>query len=241
MGYPIEMIDKETKLFALVGENAIESKRENLFNDYFKKEDINAKMMPLNIRMDDIGFFIYGFKDSQIKAGYFQEEYWQKLYELLDEMSQEAKVCGIVDTIEVVDKQNIASLSQGKAATSLLQPNNKRIAICGNTPTIKSILIHLSQEKPKEIVLYDTVIENCLELISLIPKEIKYDVQRIQENIELKEYDIVIDGLVDDSITYHDSIPTLLQLTYHDNGYLNYIDIEKEIAKIKTKEWINNG
>jgi shikimate 5-dehydrogenase len=241
MGYPIEMIDKETKLFALVGENAIESKKEELFNNHFKSEDINAKMMPLNIRMDDIGFFIYGFKDSQIKAGYFQQEYWERLYDLLDNMSEEAKRCGIIDTIEVVNKQNIASLSQGKAATNLLQPRNKRIAIIGNSPSIKSILIHLAKEEPKEIVFYNHIIENCIELISFIPQNLKYDVERIQENQKLEGFDIIIDGNIDNHITYHDNKTAILQLTYHDNGYLNYLDIEKEIAKIKTKEWINNG
>ena len=101
MGYPIEMIDKETSLYSLIGENAIESKKDTLFNDCFKASDVNAKMMPLNIRMDDIGFFIFGFKDSQIKAGYFQKEYWSRLHELLEDMSEEAKLCGIVDTIDV--------------------------------------------------------------------------------------------------------------------------------------------
>jgi len=242
MGYPIEMIDKETTLYSLIGENAIESKKDTLFNDCFKASDVNAKMMPLNIRMDDIGFFIFGFKDSQIKAAYFQEEYWPKLYELLDDMSEEAKICGIVDTVDVKDKQNIAYLSQGRATVSLIQPKNKRVGLYGNTANIKSVLYHLVKEEPSEIILYNEIVENCIELMQLIPKGIKVDIQRIaEESIMINSCDIFIDGLQDKKFNYHDSVQTIVELTYHDSQYLNFNDIEKEIANIKTIEWTNNG
>ncbi len=240
MGYPIEMIDKETVLFSLIGENAIESKRDALFNDCFKADDSNAKMMPLNIRMDDIGFFIYGFKDSQIKAGYFQEEYWEKLYELLEEMSHEAKLCGIVDTIDVKEGKNIAYLSQGRAANALLEPQDQIVGIYGNTASVKSILYHLVKNNPKEIVLYAEIIEDTLPLMEMIPKEIKVDIVRIEGAIMIERCTIMIDGKMDGKLGYHDKIK-VLELGYHDSPNLTFIDIEKEIAKIKTKEWIKNG
>ncbi len=238
MGYPIEMIDKETALFSLIGESAIESKKDSLFNNYFKTDDVNAKMMPLNIRMDDIGFFIFGFKDSQIKAGYFQKEYWTRLHDILDEMSEEAKVCGIVDTIDVIDGKNVAYLSQGKAIESLLKTEGKKVGIYGNTASVKSILHHL---KAKEIVLYDEIVENCAGLMQYIPEGISVDIERVQDNtIMIEDCDIFIDSLQDKEFTYHDNIQ-VLELTYHDTKYLNFNDIEKEIAKIKTKEWMKNG
>jgi len=238
MGYPIEMIDKETALYSLIGESAIESKKDALFNDYFKASDVNAKMMPLNIRMDDIGFFIFGFKDSQIKAGYFQQEYWARLYDILDDMNEEAKVCGIVDTIDVIAGKNIAYLSQGRAAESLLNTKGKKVGIYGNTASVKSILHHL---KAKEIVLYDEIVENCAELMQYIPDGISVDIERVQDGaIMIEDCDIFIDSLQDKDFTYHDSVQ-VLELTYHDNKHLNFNDIEKEIAKIKTKEWTENG
>jgi shikimate 5-dehydrogenase len=241
MGYPIEMIDKETALFSLIGESAIESKKEALFNDIYKARDVNAKMMPLNIRMDDIGFFIYGFKDSQIKAAYFQQEYWTRLHDLLEDMSEEAKLCGIVDTIDVIDKTNVAYLTQGKATTALLNPKGKRVAIYGNNASIKSILYHLVKENPSEIIFYDERVENCMELMALVPEGIKVDVERVQEPIMIKDVDIMIDANMDDTVTYHDNIPTILQLHFNESKHLTFNDIEKEIANIKTKEWINNG
>ncbi len=250
MGYPIEMIGKETVLFSLIGENAIESKKEELFNNYFKASDVDAKMMPLNIRMDDIGFFIYGFKDSQIKAGYFQQEYWTRLYDILDDMSEEAEICGIIDTIDVKNGQNIPYLSQGRAAISLLKPKGKKVGIYGNTLSIKSILYHLVQAQPKEIILYDEIVENCAKLMSLIPEGISVDIQRIQEDtIMIEGCDIFINSQKENTFTYHDSVNTVLELTYtpraglrtQDSQYLNFNDIEKEIAKIKTNEWMKNG
>ncbi len=240
MGYPIEMIGKETLLFSLIGENAIESKKEALFNAFFKERDVDAKMMPLNIRMDDIGFFIYGFKDSKIKAAYFQEEYWQKLYELLEEMSPEAKQCGIVDTIDVKSGKNIAYLSQGRAANALLEPQDKIVGIYGNTPSVKSILYHLVKNNPKEIVLYAEIIEETLPLMEMIPADIQVDVVRIEDTIMIDKCAIMIDAKMNNKLHYHDKI-TVLELGYHDSTHLTFIDIEKEIAKIKTKEWIEHG
>lgn len=238
MGYPIEMIGKETALFSLIGENAIESKKDALFNDFYKDRDVDAKMMPLNIRMDDIGFFIYGFKESQIKAGYFQQEYWLRLHDLLDEMSDEAQVCGIIDTVDVKDGKNVATLTQGRATASLLKSQGKKVGLYGNTPTIKSILHHL---KAKEIVLYDETVENCMELMKLIPEGIAVDIVRVQDKtIKIDECDIFIDSGQNNKFTYHDSVK-VLELTYHDSKYLNFDDIEKEIANIKTREWIENG
>ncbi|RUM63755.1 MAG: hypothetical protein DSZ05_08185 [Sulfurospirillum sp.] len=57
MGYPIDKIGPQTRLFSLIGANAIESGRESLFNNAFQQLDADCKMMPLNIREDDLGFF----------------------------------------------------------------------------------------------------------------------------------------------------------------------------------------
>jgi len=242
MGYPIEMINKDTSLYALIGQNAIESKQEAIFNDFFKLLDVNAKMMPLNIRADDIGFFIHGLRESQIKAAYFQKEYWTTLFELLEDMSEEAKICGICDMITVKNKTNKAGLIQGEAAVALLNAKDKVIAIYGNTPSVKSILYHLVKQNPKEIILYDDVVENCIELMKLIPNNIKVDIERVHDkNIFIKNADIFIDALVNKNFQFNTTVQTILELTYQKSEHLNFNDIEIEIANILTKEWTQHG
>ena len=239
MGDRVEMIDKETLLFSLIGESAIESKKAKLFNDNLNDMGVNAKMMPLNIRMDDIGFFLHNFKDSQIKGAYFQKEFWVTLYNLLDEMSDEAKVCGIIDTIDVRDSKNVAYIMQGRATLSLLNVKDKSVGIYGNSPTIKSIIYNLNKSGVKEVVLYDDVIERTLDLSDLMP-DLAVDIVRVEgKQIEVKT-DIFIDDRGDIDVDFRGELLDL-GLDQEVSGKLTSYDVQKAIAKIKTKEWVENG
>ncbi len=224
MGYPVEIIGKDTDLYAYVGINAIEDTHAETFNKYLMEKDFDAKMMPLNIRQDDIGFFIHGFKDSKIKEGYFSKEYWHTLYELLEDMSDEVKICGMSDTIKVIEKRNIGDLYYGKACAACIE-DNKVIAIYGNSPTAKSFLYNLEQKSPKLVILADMIVENCLEMNKIVSDNIATDIQRVE--VDKLEADII-----------YDSIKETIKIG---NKTLNYEDILEKIAQIKTKEWTENG
>ena len=150
MGYLKEKtMDKDTILYSLIGASALENGHGAKFNDCFSEMDINHKVIPLNIREDDIGFFLNGFKDSQIKAAYFEKEYWNVLPELLDDVSDEVKTCGIADVVTIIDGKNVAELVYGKAVTSIIK--NKfdlktvSISLCKHIPTTLSIIYHLEK------------------------------------------------------------------------------------------------
>ena len=224
MGYPVEMIGKDTDLYAYVGVNAIEEAYAEVFNNFLIKADFDAKTMPLNIRTDDIGFFINGFKDAKIKEGYFAKEYWSTLYELLETKDDEVKACGICDTIKVVDKQNLGQLYYGKAAASFVE-KGLTVAIHGNQATAKSFLYHVVKNAPKLVILADMVVENCLEMTKLVPENIPSDIQRVEVNN--LEADVIYDSQT--------------QTIKIGNITLEYKDILEKIAEIKTKEWTNNG
>jgi shikimate 5-dehydrogenase len=220
MGYPIEMIGKDTALYAMVGVKAIEEADAEVFNRYLIEKDFDAKVMPLNIRQDDIGFFINGFKDSKIKEAYFSYEYWQTLYELLEEINEEAKVCGLCDTIKVIDKKNIGELYYGKACASLIK-ENMTVAIYGNTPTAKSFLYNVAKKSPKLVILADMIVENCLEMSTILPNHITNDIQRVE--VDKIDADVI-----------YDSINQTLKIG---DNLLKYKDILEIISQIKKKEW----
>lgn len=224
MGYPVEIIGKDTALYSMIGVNAIEDAYSEIFNKYLIEKDFNAKVMPLNIREDDIGFFIHGFKDSQIKEAYFSKEYWETLHNLLEDMSDEVKVCGICDTIKVLDKKNIGELYYGKACVSLIG-KNMTIAVYGNSSTAKSFLYHITEKSPKLVILADMIVENCLEMSTIIHDDVPSDIQRVEVN--KIEADVI-----------YNSINQTLKIG---DNIINYQDILEEIAQIKTKEWIENG
>lgn len=58
MGYLNDkMMDRQTTLYSLIGTDVLSAGLEMEFNEKFKEIDINSKILPLNIREDDIGFF----------------------------------------------------------------------------------------------------------------------------------------------------------------------------------------
>ncbi len=228
MGYPIEMIGANTVLFSLVGENAIEEKNEALFNEQFKKLDVDCKMMPLNIRRDDFGYFLNGLKDSQIKGTYFEPEYWQQVFELLPCEDEEINFCGICDTIDIENAQYKMRLSVGEAIVSSLgEITGKTIIIYGATSEAKSTLFHLIKQKPSMIILAEEVVEELISMMHLIPKEIEHDIIRIDENRQINTYDKVLnftDLKILSDIDFH-----------HDRDKIYEI-----IAALNTNKWSKN-
>ncbi len=230
MGYPVEMIGMETRLFSVIGANAIENKKDAFFNDFFQLADADCKMMGLNIREDDLGFFLHGLKDSKIHAIYLEEEYWTSVANLLQTDNAEVNYTGICDTIDIKDNSYIMSLTQGKAMIKLLQKicdiDTHTIMIIGATPSSKSLLYHLVKHKPSQIILAAEVIEDLLDMVKIIPDTIPYDIVRIQEN--------TIDIKSDCTINFLQSeIKTKIDIDFNKD----FSKIIKEIAEIKTKEW----
>ena len=193
MGYPVEMIGANTALFSLIGTDAIEHKQAELFNDSFKKMDVDCKMMPLNIREDDIGFFLNGLKESQIKAVYFEKEYWERIVALLPCENEEIKFCGICDTIDIHDGAYDMRLSIGEAIVSSLgHIDDSTIMIVGSSPEAKSTLFHLIKQKVTKIILAHEVIEELLDMLAIIPNEIEHDVIRIEEDMPENSSDKIV-------------------------------------------------
>ena len=229
MGYPVEMIGAKTALFSLIGTDAIEHKYDQRFNAYFKEMDVDCKMMPLNIREDDIGFFLNGLKDSQIKAVYFEKEYWEKIYTLLPTSNEEINFCKICDTIDIKEGAYDMRLSIGEAIVSSLENiTESTIMIVGSSPEAKSALFHLIQQNPQKIILAHAVIEELLEMMAQIPEHISHDIIRIEKSLPKDISDIT--------------------LNFSETPYPCTLDINRdfdkivtEIAKINTKKWSLHG
>ncbi len=231
LGYPVDKIGINTKLYSLIGTNAIEHKYDKLFNDKFKDLDADCKMMPLNIREDDIGFFLHGLKDSKIQGAFFEKEYWSTIYNLLQEGDEEVKFCAICDTIDIVNNQYKIHLTQGRAILqyiqSILDIKEKTICIIGTTPSSKSFLFHLINELPTKIILVDDIVENCINTISIIPNNIDKDVLRMQNN----NIDITSDIVINFTENKIDTNNNTINIEDNWHTILDYI------ATIKSNQW----
>jgi shikimate 5-dehydrogenase len=236
MGYPVEIIGKDTKLFSVIGSSAIEHKLEKFFNRYFQEMNVDCKAMPLNIREDDLGFFLNGLKDSKIKAVFLEKEYWQNVYALLNPDDEECTFAGICDTIDIVNNNYQVTLTQGRALVEVLKGKtnlcDKNILIMGNSPSAKSFLYNLVKENPQKIIFADEYIEEMLELITFTPESIAHDIERITDKKINIEADI--------SLNFTNK-PISTNIKEQINFNYDFDTIVDKIAQIKTKEWSQNG
>ncbi len=250
MGYPIEKIDKETQLFVYVGPNAIEEGRDELFNRHFKEENLNKKMMGINIKEEDLPFFIQNFKHSKIQGAYFAQPFWELLPGLLDDMSVEARSCGAIDSIMIEEGEYVADLTFGRVAAKLIASRapieGKRVAIVGATPLSKTLLWHLRNENPDTIVLMDPIVEKVAELDRIVEKRVPTDIGRIRnKEAILSDVDIVIDALCAYKPQYWEDVHLVVTLRDHpcdlyrkgDVEWIRFDEIFAEIARTKTKKW----
>ncbi len=252
MGYPVDnKINKETLLYVYIGANAIEENRQESFNRYFKDADVNATLMPLNIREDDLGFFIHNFKNSKISAAYFAQEYWPLVAQLLQSTGAINKDQALVDSLTIVDGEYETDFIFPKALTETIlrksEINKHKIALVGASDLTQSIVRMLTAYQPAELKLYDESVENLIDYERLAG-DIPTDINRIQNReVFLSDTDIVIDTIGKYKLIYENDVICSLLTEAHpshhnNNAYtLHYDDIFDTITEIKTREWIDNG
>ena len=251
MGYPVDnKIDKETQLYVYIGPNAIEEKRESLFNRYFQEHNINAKLMPLNIREDDLGFFIHNFKNSKIKAAYCAQEYWDKVASLLQSIGVVSSDTSLIDTLHITQNSYAANFLFPLAVKkSIVQKNpihDKTVAIIGSSPLALSVIETLKLEKPKIFALYDQIIEYLLPLEESA-EPIPCDINRLDTNDISRDYDIIINctekpvNITSQTVTCFVNLQNRNYAVPNALYHIEYNTIFDTITQIITKEWITNG
>ena len=92
-------ISKQTTLFGFIGEHAGVSRFSALSNKMFKKNSVDAMMIPMNIREDDFFFTVSNMKKSQVSGAIISNEYVTKTVEILDNASGLVKRTGMCDIV----------------------------------------------------------------------------------------------------------------------------------------------
>jgi len=80
-------INLETKLFGYIAENAQSSRLAVTVNKLFKEHAVNAMMIPMNIRPDDVTFTISQMRSSKLNGAIIGTEYQEETFALLDQKS----------------------------------------------------------------------------------------------------------------------------------------------------------
>lgn len=108
-------ITSETKLFGFIAEEAHSSRFSSMVNKLFKGSGINAMVIPMNIRPDDIVFTLSQMRQSKLSGALIATEYQEEAAALVDSVSDLAKEQGIIDLIWIENNQLSGDLIMPKA------------------------------------------------------------------------------------------------------------------------------
>jgi shikimate 5-dehydrogenase len=168
-----EDIKRETILYGILGDALEKRNLPSNINDYFDDNQMDSFCSIFNIRAEDLGFFLHGLRQQHNVKGLFVEpSHSSDALEKVDELSIIAKVCGVIDSIEIRDGKLIGTMSfvEGVAKTlyakGILQ--DKKVAVIGTNSYAKAMILALSAFNPKEILLVDPFLEEALQLSSEI-------------------------------------------------------------------------
>ena len=94
-----DQIRVETKLYGLIAEHASPNRLFVTVNRRIKADGIDAMMIPMNIRQDDIYFTLANMKKSHVNGAYIAQEYQEAAVELLDDSDEFVEVYGRCDFV----------------------------------------------------------------------------------------------------------------------------------------------
>lgn len=103
-------ITSATKLYGYIAEEAHSNRMSVTLNKLFKESGIDAMMIPMNIRPDDVAFTISQMRSSKLNGAVIGNEYQEEAFSLVDELSEIAKESGHCDCIFINDGKLIGDL-----------------------------------------------------------------------------------------------------------------------------------
>jgi len=103
-------ITAATKLYGYIAENAHSSRFSVTLNKLYKENGIDAMMIPMNIRSDDVAFTISQMRSSKLSGAIIGSEYQEEALSLVDEASDSAQEGGYCDSIRIHEGKLIGDL-----------------------------------------------------------------------------------------------------------------------------------
>ena len=92
-------ITVETKLFGFIAEEAHSNRFSSMVNKLFKENGVNAMVIPMNIRIDDVTFTLSQMRHSKLSGAIIGSEYQSDAMSIVDSASDDAKAQGLIDLI----------------------------------------------------------------------------------------------------------------------------------------------
>jgi len=199
-------INKQTKLFGFIGENAGVSRFSAVINKMFKAHSDDAMMIPMNIREDDLYFTLSNMKKSEVNGAVISNEYVTNVLELLDDATDLVKKSEMCDMVFREGERLRGDIFSIRVLVEHLKDLRvSKIAMIGTSPHAKAFSF---LSCGFDVSYFDENLEELMEFTKEL--EIKdADINRItrEMSIDLSSYDAVLDFSAFDSLSMIEKLP----------------------------------
>lgn len=185
-------ITHHTKLFGFIALDASSSAISSKLNTHFKLHNKDAKMLPLNIREDDLYFTLTNMKKSHLNGAIISSEYADLILDTIDTKSTLVQNANMCDVIIKENSKFYGELLIHKALKDFLEDKNvKNIALLGINHYAYAFM---SQELNFNVDFYYDNLEALLDFTQKL--NLKSDkINRVAKgmSVDLSSYDALID------------------------------------------------
>lgn len=194
-------IDSSTDLYCLIGHPISKSLSPEIHNYSFEKNNINARYMAFDVREENLKEAVEGIRTLGIKGCNVTIPHKVNIIKYLDEIDEEARLLGAVNTVKNENGKLIGYNTDGKGFTNVLKDKNielenKSVAILGAGGAARAISIILAKEGIKDIVVFNRTLEKAENIIKEIgnnfPK-VKGEFKSLEEDeFDFQGIDIIV-------------------------------------------------
>lgn len=184
-------IDWQTKLYFLIGDPVEKTLSPKLQNFMFKNGGINSLYMAFKVEDKDLEKAIDGFRAINVGGFNVTIPHKQKVMKYLDEISDEAKAIGAVNTVKNVDGKLIGYNTDGPGLVQSIKNEyvdikGKNILILGAGGAGLGVSYAIGLEEPNSITIANRTLEKG--------EKLKFSLEKYF-NFEVKLTDLSLQGL----------------------------------------------
>ncbi|KNF09862.1 shikimate dehydrogenase AroE [Gottschalkia purinilytica] len=169
-------IDSNTKLYCLIGHPISKSLSPDIHNYSFEQNNINAKYMAFDVLEENLESSIKGIKALGINGFNVTIPHKVNIIKYLDDIDEEAKLLGAVNTVKNVNGKLIGFNTDGRGFIQVLKDKNikikdKNILMIGAGGAARAISIILAKEGINKIKILNRTKEKSIEIINEIKEK----------------------------------------------------------------------
>lgn len=192
-------IDAKTKIFCVIGDPIEHSLSPVMHNAVFEKLDLNCCFTAFRIKPENLGNAIKGMQAMEIGGINVTIPHKVSVMDFLDELSEEARIIGAVNTIEMGEKLKGYN-TDGLGAFMALKnggadPKGKHVLLLGSGGAARAIAVTLALKG--EI--------SALTILGVVKEELEKLAEDISKNTQINAAgELLNDGTLGDALSNAD-------------------------------------